>query len=412
MFTKEDRVLFISAKFLLVCVREFNNFKKMQQIPRPQRIILATIPIATGILSLVGSLAIIFVLLNAKKGLSTTYRRLLFGMSVMDVFQSLAIALSTFPSPKNTPGAWLAIGNQTTCDLQGLMFYGGAIGTSIYNCNLCIYFVLIVVKNISQTTMEKRVEPFFHSIAILYCLSSGVFLLVNRSFNSNGQICWIAHHPVGCKWNPSLECTRGVNASKYRMTFQGTPVIVLFLIISVTMVYLIITVRRTQRRTAHRRLSWSSTSKVQEQPIKQAKLYVLAYFLTFIFPLLYAIVASTSGGKVPFALAVISQIFAPLQGFMNFAIFMRPEVNTAALSHPEKSFFSVAIIVLKEKLKLTSRENQDIVINKHDSKRSVVKTPISFNTSRLHDLLKKSRTNISSSKRKIITDNLSEIPDN
>ena len=78
----------------------------MGHISDAQRKALAVIPHATGPLSLLGSLSIIYDILfcDRQRKLSRPYYRFILGMSCADAITSLWLSLSTWPIPEGTPG--------------------------------------------------------------------------------------------------------------------------------------------------------------------------------------------------------------------------------------------------------------------------------------------------------------------
>ena len=146
---------------------------------KAQFIIVTITQMITASLSIGGSIAIIVMLLRSNKKLGSTYRRLLFGMSVMDVIFSTAVLMGPFPSPKDTPDSWSPIGNDLTCTLQGLAIYVGHVGLSSYNLCLCLYFTLSIVKNVRKTRMLKF-EVWFHVLPLLWIASTSVVLLSSK----------------------------------------------------------------------------------------------------------------------------------------------------------------------------------------------------------------------------------------
>ena len=72
------------------------------------------------------------------------------GMSVYDILQSIPIALTTLPIPKDMiykQFDGIAIGNATSCSIQGVTFLMGAVGAGIYNAIICIYYMLHPIQN-------------------------------------------------------------------------------------------------------------------------------------------------------------------------------------------------------------------------------------------------------------------------
>lgn len=73
-----------------------------------------------GSLSSAASATIIVMILRSPTKLSSPFRRIIFGMSVYDVFQSISALLSLFLSPAGEK--WGAFGNDGTCAFSGFFF--------------------------------------------------------------------------------------------------------------------------------------------------------------------------------------------------------------------------------------------------------------------------------------------------
>ena len=212
----------------------------------PLNVAAAVIPIISGSISVVGSVTLILVMVRSEKKVSTTYRRLVFGMSIFDTLFSLACLVSTFASPRNTAPIWIAFGNRSTCTIQGIMTFTGSVGTTMYNSMLSIYYMLTISYNVREETMIKRIEPFFHAIPIVYIISTNALLLSTSSFNAMGALCGIASSPKGCSSDPDIECERGINADKYIFYFQGYPIMFMFVMIVSSMGAVYCSVRRQE----------------------------------------------------------------------------------------------------------------------------------------------------------------------
>jgi hypothetical protein len=61
----------------------------------------AIVPRVTGFLSAISSMLIMYVIVRSSRGLSTIYHRIMFCMSVFDIFTSVAMGLTTLPMPKD-----------------------------------------------------------------------------------------------------------------------------------------------------------------------------------------------------------------------------------------------------------------------------------------------------------------------
>lgn len=339
----------------------------------PLNVAAAVIPIISGSISVVGSVTLILVMVRSEKKVSTTYRRLVFGMSIFDTLFSLACLSSTFASPRNSAPIWIAFGNRSTCTLQGIMTYTGSVGTTMYNSMLSIYYMLTISYNVREETMIKRIEPFFHAIPIMYIISTNALLLSTSSFNAMGALCGIASSPKGCSSDPDIECERGINANKYIFYFQGYPIMFMFVMIVSSMVAVYCSVRRQEIKMERYRGNHSTLpSRLQElrrksstpasnstnvdvemnspihhrnehyqSPVRRAPrtnplsrnrraamvqcfFYVAAFLLTWVFAIIVRFVPGNTAIGDTFW--ILANLFSPLQGFFNFLVFIRPQV--------------------------------------------------------------------------------------
>ena len=203
------------------------------------------VAIITGLLSLGGSSLLMCTILRSKKKLSVPYRRIIFGTSIFDVFQSLGLATSTFLSPKGVH-IW-ASGNTVTCDIQGFFTTVGAIGVPLYLCSLCIYYFCIIKLNMRNKDF-KKLEPCLHAVPILYGFFCGIFALANQYLNNAGSVCYVAPSPITCEIIPGVECTRGEGASKFRLLFLTYPSMIIFGIVCSIMAVIAISAKKIEKR--------------------------------------------------------------------------------------------------------------------------------------------------------------------
>lgn len=82
----------------------------------------------------------------------------------------------------------------------------------------------------------------------------------------------------------------------------------------------------------------SRTEDNKNKTITQACLYALAFFLTYTFPFVGGIYTrGMDGVDPPHAVTLLTSIFYPLQGFWNFAFYIRPGVQRVMKSNPLRS---------------------------------------------------------------------------
>ena len=137
---------------------------------------LTMIPMATGLASVIGSSTIIAAILRCSQKLANPYRRIIFGMSCFYVFQSLSWLMITFKTdPVET--SWLALGNQTGCQLFGFFQFVGHNGTLFYSLSLNIFYLCLVKYQVKRDNFCHRIEPFLHGVPIAWAFASGSYIV-------------------------------------------------------------------------------------------------------------------------------------------------------------------------------------------------------------------------------------------
>lgn len=329
--------------------------------------IISIIQTFSGFFSLFGSLSILSILLRIEGKLCSTYRRLVFGMSMSDALASAAFVLCAVPT----------IG-ESACSIQGFFVHIGVLTTPSYNFALCVYYLLTVRFERNEIWVQKRVEPILHFLALSWPIGTGIFLLVTKNFNPTGPNCWIGPSPRNCLIDPNIECERGQNSYKYRWWFAGYQVIFIFVFIVISMIFLCTGILRREQRLsmigsrqiqsednkeekddsslentsiddpALHSMELSSASKkiLKKQLVTQALIYAAAYLVPAIFPLVFN-VTLTKTGQRNFVLWVFVGIFMPMQGFFNFFVYIRPRVLALRNSNFDISLWKAIILTVK-----------------------------------------------------------------
>jgi hypothetical protein len=247
----------------------------------------ALCPKFTAFASIVGSSLIIRDVILLRKNNSdalSTRHRILCGMSVCDIFASLALFMTTWPIPQDALFGMFTlwnVGTTQTCSAQGF-FVQLAIGTALYNACLALYYLLVVRYGCQNEYIAKRVEPWMHFVAICFALMTGVVGLALGLFNPVGQSCAITAYPLYCTQSYEnkgpTNCIRGDNARIYQLAFWFGPIccIVVWLAVSMFLVYWKI-------RTAERGSSpfQIQPGRLQQRFARQAFLYVGAMLMSW-----------------------------------------------------------------------------------------------------------------------------------
>jgi len=243
---------------------ELNNEWKHTHITKNLGILAGT----SGIISIISSSTLIWMILRSHQGLSTTQHRLLLGLCVCDII--LSLGCSTFntaaPSEMNYR-IWNARGNQATCDVQGFLAFLGATGGLYYNAALNLYFLAVVKYEKSAEYIRTKIEPFLHAVPILVSLTISISLLIGKHTNSDGKLWALCsdtiYFPQHCEGYDAGEtrpgfdipCGRGLEGAMTdavsRVVFMSIPIIIIF--ISLGIIYRVV---RTQEKKLARYASF------------------------------------------------------------------------------------------------------------------------------------------------------------
>ena len=145
---------------------------------------MAIIWSTSAIMSMISSSLLVLTIFRSPKRLSTTYHRLLLGMSIGDILYSLTFSTFQASSPSDVGYiVWNARGNQASCTVQGFLTNVGVAATLCYSCSLNLYCLAIVKHNKTETYIRTKIEPFLHGIPILLALVYGITYLVSQNYN-------------------------------------------------------------------------------------------------------------------------------------------------------------------------------------------------------------------------------------
>ncbi len=135
-------------------------------------IALKVVPMISGLASLISSTTINIMIFRSSKKLADPYRRLIFGISCFDILQSLSHTLSIFKSNPDELSSWLALGNQTSCQVLGFFHFAGHNGSLFYNLSLNIFYLCLVKYNVKKDCYRHRIEPFLHGLPVAWSIIS------------------------------------------------------------------------------------------------------------------------------------------------------------------------------------------------------------------------------------------------
>ena len=204
-----------------------------------------------AIVSLISSSILIWMLLTSKVRLSTTYHRLLLGLSIANIFLSSSLATFNYTAPSDGDYyVWNARGNQATFSAQGFILFVGSGSSVFYSCSLNLYYLAVVKYQKRDKYVRTKVEPFLHGFPVLYALVCSITLLVKQNTNdSGGGSCnYPVYQPPHCdgyedgqiREGFEIPCGRGRDGAVlfyYLMAFTTYFIVPLIIIVFLGMIY-------------------------------------------------------------------------------------------------------------------------------------------------------------------------------
>mmetsp|Transcript_13163 Transcript_13163/g.23543 ORF Transcript_13163/g.23543 Transcript_13163/m.23543 type:complete len:355 (+) Transcript_13163:77-1141(+) len=312
-----------------------------------QQKILSIIPHFTALLSLFGSSYIIVTTLRDRKRWGTPFYRLLCALCLVDLFNSIASGLSTWPIPVGTPGVYAPLGTVGTCEAQGFFVQAG-IASPIYNFMLSVQFLLRTKYGWNERRIGRRVEPIMHAITIGFALGTSFLFLSLDLYNESSLWCWVNASPSGCNKNCGnaskvTTCERGASAEIYRWTFYYGPLWLCVVGCMVMMVMIFLDIRAQENKMkkyefsilachGENRTSAIERKKAEDEKRRhaqsravayQALRFVGAFYLTWLFPTVNRVLQASICHSY-FWLMVMHTICSPMQGFCNFLVYIYP----------------------------------------------------------------------------------------
>jgi hypothetical protein len=333
--------------------------------------------ISSAAISFTSSLTLSTAICRSSGGLTTPFRRLIFGLSVSDVGQSLSLLLGPFATQASdiTP---YGLGNQTSCSAQGILLLVSCNWIPMYTCALIFYYYCTLILDMSKEDFTKAFERKAHIAIVLVGISVSAAALLAKTINPyvTGTFCSASAVPADCRQHPELydECIGANTVFIFELVFLANLVLCCVFIIRNSYLLLRNVLNRDRafgpinnnaissasdlrrnssisrdrsghgdRSSRHSSVSQDSTSpaQVEEEEHKrkvemlrrdirrtmtiQQCMYVAAFFSTYFIYWLY--VGMLMLGLNPTSShLILSELTCPLGGLLNILVFARPHV--------------------------------------------------------------------------------------
>ena len=334
----------------------------------------------SSLLSSMGSLAIIVFILKSHRGLRTVYHRILFGMSFFDVLQSLCMALTPLPMPKDilypqfNNGLLPILGNRMSCDIQGFVVTFSGFCTICLNLILCIYYFCSICRKMMDDRFRRVIEPSLYVTTICFSLLMAIYRLKNKHINPSPlklPFCGYSQYPYWCDSDDSPECAykRSGTGKVEAANLSG----VLFLIICALAIFFTMSLivcnvylqelriksyaKQAQEGSINdeAKVSNNNESSSQERilrryrsdmhytrdAVKSATLYTIAFIAVWQYPVIRGFWHDDNSKML-----IISIALRPLQGVFNLVIFLYHNIRRILNQYPEVSMKTAFLMTL------------------------------------------------------------------
>lgn len=290
----------------------------------------------SGALSIVGSTWIAQSVLRNRRKRRMMYHRLLLAFSLSDICCSSWMFIGSWAIPVGTDGVYMALGNDLTCRIQGF-FIQFSIMTPILNLCLSIYYILFIKYSWKEAKL-KKIEPLFYGAALCWGLGSALTGFITKTYASANLYCWYS----------STQTT-------FRYGFFYGPMWMCLVLMIYIMVNIYLHIRKRERsiekyefeamaeataeakreakaetNSTHDIFSQQAKKEMEKYRMRRSRqvaiqsfYYVGAAILAYLFSAVTRLI-QLFGGKTPYPILLLMAIFTPLQGFMNFYVYIRP----------------------------------------------------------------------------------------
>jgi len=325
-----------------------------------QEIILSLLQMLSAILSLIGSCTIVFKILRSLYHTHTTtpYDRIMLGLSSCDVVASFMFAVTPFLLPGETSQRIWAMGNESSCQLLGLLTQLAYLWSIWYNCILSFYYLLTVRFKVKREDFFRRYEIWMHLSGMIFFPITAFTGYFAKWYGEQALVmqCWIRYVPTDC--DNSGNCL-GNMTEIVGYIYGAIPMVITLLAIIINNAIIYSFVRKSLLASPScpsqdgdiENISVSENlerirKRLTKETAIQGFLYVSTFLLTASPTFILVVLDGSFGYDLDekaqiYPLLVLYAMVAPLQGFFNVFIYVKPSFNRFRIAHPDAPMWFV-----------------------------------------------------------------------
>lgn len=301
--------------------------------------------------------------------MNSPYHRIIFFMSISDIFQSMALIVGPFAVPSDDPSGLWAIGNGASCRTNGFFYILGSVSVPMYMLLICFHCLCKVKAKMTDSEFSRKIEWKAHVIIVTFSLGISISGLVTKMYHSvlTGAFCSISASPNGCRVQPEVvgECEGGTGQTSLiygliAMLLMCSSIVGVIGCMFQICWHVFFTMRKiTQRRglgdqqqSNFHELPGNSFRETSErmhrrQFLIQAVLYVSAFCFTYGSCVLLAWPIYVLKQFPPLWMDVTFSFCFPFGGLLNILVYTRPKVLGLRRKHPNYSWIRAFVLVVK-----------------------------------------------------------------
>lgn len=175
------------------------------------------------------------------------YRRLIFGICVVDFTHSIAVTFKVFKTMPD-PNIWASLGNRTSCNVLGFLHLFGVQASAMYAVSLTIYYLYVIKYNVREVEFSRKVEPWLHFVPIAWNLFAAAYVVATDNMQpamTGG--CWIRQNESASCVEDDIDCYKMRKTAVWlNMIFSAIPLLICLLANLGLLAYLWFVVRKQE----------------------------------------------------------------------------------------------------------------------------------------------------------------------
>lgn len=277
----------------------------------------------SAFLSFFGASFILYSILTDPKSRTTVYHSLLIGMAIFDIVTAFAWCFATAPINKDDQNALHVegiMGTEGTCKAQAFFIQLGF--TSVfYNTSLAVYYLLVIKYGWKEFQL-KKIQLYMHLLPVI--VGVGLALGAIPVYHWIEYGCHLEPYPVGELWSV--------------LVFAVLPLGLSILAITAAMLMVYDSVRQRSAASKKWSLGIGKAGKMEKAVFWQCLFYTMVFYISW--PIVFSVYLFSVDVDAPLGFTMTVAFVAPLSGFMNFLVFVRPKVINAFQHKSKRGFVS------------------------------------------------------------------------